>query len=136
MASDVDVTEPRNLLPRTAAIGGVLLGLMLAAGAYGHIFAVWSMIDANRTLLLPALSLAFASLINIALCPPLWVGEQWAVTAALIANAAATGYLVYLLLQGVPNHPIGFFVALVSSHVVVLGAVRAGLVWPAVRAAT
>lgn len=123
-----------NSLHRLASVGGALLGLFLLAGAFGHFTAVWPAIasDNNRfTLLLPGLMLTTTGLLNIALCRLLWVGTTWSLNLALVVNVCTAMYLAYLLGQVVPDHPIGIFLAMVSSYVVLLAAIRAGLVWPA-----
>ncbi|MCO1335983.1 hypothetical protein MO867_16760 [Microbulbifer sp. OS29] len=45
-------------------------------------------------------------------------------------------YLLYLMICGVPNHPIGVFLALEMSFVILLVGMRVGLVWPAVAEAS
>ncbi len=140
MVSDFDKRPSRNSLYSLAAIGGVLLGLFLIAAAYGHLSAVWPSIDSGMSasgnsrfvLLLPGLLLATTGLINIGLCRVLWIGMSWALQLALVSNVLAGAYFTYLLLsQEVPDHPIGHFVAMVSSYIILLGAIRFGLVWPA-----
>ncbi len=125
---------PRNLLHRLASIGGALLGAFLVAGALGHFTAIWPVLSTDGSrfdLLLPGLMLMTTGLLDIALCQPLWKGTSWSLKLALGANACTTMYLAYLLNQGVPDHPIGAFLALVSSYVILLAAIRVGLVWPA-----
>ncbi len=125
---------PRNLLHRLASVGGALLGVFLVAGALGHFTAIWPAISSDGSrfdLLLPGLVLMTTGLFNIALCQVLWKGISWSLKLVLGANACTAIYLAYLLNHGVPDHPIGFFLALVSSHVVLLAAIRVGLVWPA-----
>ena len=103
--------------------------------------AVWPVIGgavdapagSRVTLLLPGLILATTGLVNIGLCRMLWPGVTWSVNVALVFNAVTTLYLVHLLRQGVPEHPIGIFLAMVSSYLVLLSAIRAGLVWPSPR---
>ncbi|MFK8017120.1 MAG: hypothetical protein AB8G17_16980 [Gammaproteobacteria bacterium] len=128
-----------NLLHRLAAAGGVLLGLFFVAGALGHVAAAWPAVDSSATppgtrhfaILLPGLILLSTGLLNILLCKSLWSGTAWALQLALVINVIAAAYLAHLLSKGMPGHPIGIFVALVSSHVILLGAIRLGLVWPA-----
>jgi len=128
-----------NSLRRLAAVGGVLLGLFFVAGALGHFAAAWPAVDGGATasgksrfaILLPGLILVSAGLVNVGLCKALWSGSAWSLQLALVINVVATAYLAHLLSKGMPGHPIGIFVALVSSHVILLGAIRLGLVWPA-----
>ena len=131
----------RNSLYSLASVGGVLLGAFLLAGAYGHFEAVWPMIDSGAdskrriALLLPGTVLLVTGLVNVGLCWTLWIGRHWSLHLALALNSLATIYIGYLLYRGVvPDHPIGIFLALVSSYVLLLGAIRAGLTWPATGA--
>ena len=126
-----------------ASGGGLLLGAFLLLAAYGHFSAVWPAVeaamgrseDSRYSLLLPGLLLVFTGLINISLCRALWTGTRWALHLALFFNTLAAMYFVYLLVsQGAPDHPIGPFVAMVSSYLILLGAIRLGLVWPAAMA--
>lgn len=140
LAIDVDDQPTCNALYRIASVGGLLMGLFLMSAAYGHFVAVWPVIDGSSdssqssrlSLLLPGLLLVTTALINIGLCRVLWIGMRWALHLALVFNVLAAMYLIYLLLgQAVPDHPIGPFVALVSSYIILLAAIRLGLVWPA-----
>ncbi len=131
----------RNSLHSLASVFGVLLGAFLLAGAYGHFEAVWPIVDGGAeperrvALLLPGAVLLFTGLLNIGLCRALWTGAGWALLLALAANSLAVLYLGFLLYQSVvPDHPIGTFLALVSSFVLILAALRAGLTWPATGA--
>lgn len=139
MVSDPETQPARNSLHRLASGGGVLLGVFLLTGAFGHFVAVWPAFNAGViasdnsrvALLLPGLMLAATGLLNIGLCRALWTGTMWSLQLALLFNGVTAVYLAYLLIHGVPDHPIGLFLALVSSYVLVLGAIRVGLVWPA-----
>ncbi|UHQ55794.1 hypothetical protein [Microbulbifer sp. YPW16] len=128
----------RNSLYSLAAVGAVLLGALLTLGAYGHFAAVWGQMISEDTalprrllLMLPGVTLAGAAVLNILLSKPLWQARGYALTATLVGNLVATAYLVYLLVRGVPGHPIGIFLALEMSLVILLVSIRAGLVWPA-----
>lgn len=137
--SELTLALASNSLYRVAAGGGVVLGVFLLLGGFGHLQAVrpaleqaGSTSDASAfALLLPALMLLTTGLIDIALCRALWRGSAWSLNLALLSNTLATTYLMYLLAQGVPGHPIGLFLALVASFVLLLGVIRLGLVWPA-----
>ncbi len=137
-------SSPDNSLFRLTSVVGAFLGLSLLAAAYGHFAAVWPAIDAGSgesaksrfLLLLPGLVLTINGLINIVVCRALWLCMNWALNTALVFNAMTTIYLLHLLVHGVPDHPIGFFVALVLSVLVLLIAIRMGLVWPAVDIST
>jgi len=138
-ASEKTFPVTRNALYSLAAAGAVLLGLFLLAGAGGHIVAVWPSLDAAAnptpgnpvTLLLPGGVLATTGVLNLGLSAPLWKGNRRALNWALACNIVAAAYCGWLLLRGVPDHPIGLFLAVTSSEVLLLSAVRAGLVWPA-----
>ena len=141
LAFDSNQQASRNSLYSLASVGGTLLGFFLLMAAYGHFAAVWPVIDKGMSasdnnplvLLSPGLILATTGLINLGLCRALWMGVGWALQLALVFNGLAAMYLTYLLLgQSVPDHPIGIFVALVSSYIILLGAIRIGLVWPAI----
>lgn len=135
----IEVT-PRNALYRLAGVGSVLLGLLFLVGASGHLSETWPMVVAdppeNRSLrlLLPGLILALAGLLNVSLCWGLWVAKPVASRLTVIVNLLVTFYLAYLLHRGVPDHPIGFFLAFASSQTILLGAIQAGLTWPAAGA--
>lgn len=140
MNSEPDSGNPRNSLYNLAAIGGALLGLFLIIAAHGHLWAVWPDINSGKSasgssrlvLILPGLILATIGLMNIAIFRVLWVGMNWALHLALIINVLAAAYFTYLLLgQSAPGHPIGQFVATMCSYIILLMAIRVGLVWPA-----
>jgi hypothetical protein len=136
--SDSDQWPPKNSLYNLAAVGGALLGALLLLGAYGHFAAVWPMIndepDTNRriALLFPGAALLATGLIDIALLIPLWKGKRRPLLLALVLNTLAMVYFGYLLYLNVaPDHPIGVFLALVASYVLLLSVIKAGLTWPA-----
>lgn len=128
----------RNPLYNLAAVSALLLGALLTLGANGHFVAVWSQITSEDNdlirrllLILPGAMLAGTAVLNILLSKPLWQARGYALSITLASNLLATLYLIYLLIQGVPDHPIGVFLALEMSFVILLVAIRAGLVWPA-----
>lgn len=129
-----------NGLYPIAATSSVFVGLFFCAGAYGHLAAAWSLMMENADLsgsqrlglLLPGLLLAVTAFVNLCSAGPLWIGRRWVMPLALVVNLLATLYLGYLLHRGVPDHPIGVFLALASSHGILLGAIALGLTWPAV----
>jgi hypothetical protein len=129
---------PKNSLYNLAAVSGAVLGAFLLLGAYGHFAAVWPMIsdepESNRriALLFPGTVLLATGLIDIALCMPLWKGQPRPLMLALVLNTLAMVYLGYLLfVNAAPDHPIGIFLALVASYVLLLSVIKAGLTWPA-----
>ncbi|WP_226647725.1 hypothetical protein [Microbulbifer variabilis] len=132
----------RNALYRLAAIGAVILGLFLTLGAQGHFVAIWPMVisegmDLSHGLLLmlPGVMLAGTAVLNLLLCKPLWQERAYALNVTLTGNLLTMSYLFYLMIRGVPNHPIGVFLALEMSFVLLLVVTRAGLIWPAVAEA-
>ncbi|WP_444922377.1 hypothetical protein ACJJID_08725 [Microbulbifer sp. CnH-101-G] len=132
----------RNALYRLAAIGAVILGLFLTLGAQGHFVAIWPMVISDEMdlshgllLMLPGVMLAGTAALNLLLCKPLWQERGYALNVTLTGNLLTMSYLFYLMIRGVPNHPIGVFLALEMSFVLLLVATRAGLVWPAVAEA-
>ena len=127
----------RNNLYNLAAVGAVLLGALLTLGAYGHFVAIWPQVTGTETallrrvlLVLPGVMLAGTATLNILLSKPLWQARSYALTITLAGNMLALLYLLYLMIQGVPGHPIGVFLALEMSLVTLLLAIRTGLVWP------
>ncbi|WP_444946626.1 hypothetical protein ACJJIP_08275 [Microbulbifer sp. VTAC004] len=133
----------RNALYRLAAISAVILGLFLTLGAQGHFTAVWPLVASDGMglsrrllLMLPGVMLAGTAVLNFLLCKPLWQVRGYALNVTLAGNLLAMCYLFYLMIRGVPNHPIGVFLALEMSFVLLLVATRAGLVWPAVTEAS
>ena len=138
-ASSATQDVQRNALYNLAAASAVFLGALLTLGAYGHFVAVWAqMLDGDAglqrrlLLMLPGAMLAGTAVLNILLSKPLWQARSYALIAALVGNLLAMVYLVYLLIRGVPGHPIGTFLALEMSFVILLVGIQAGLVWPAV----
>ncbi len=132
----------RNSLFRLAAAAGLLLGVFLLMGASGHFAAVGfgpggelqGSFGKRFALVLPGLILAGTGLVNIGVCRALWSGAAWSLHLALLCNGVAAMYLLYLMSTDLPGHPVGEFLALVSSHIVLLSAIRLGLVWPAEQA--
>ncbi|WP_444931325.1 hypothetical protein ACJJIF_05965 [Microbulbifer sp. SSSA002] len=129
----------RNALYRLAAFGAVILGLFFTLGAQGHFVAIWPVVTSGEMglsrrllLMLPGVMLAGTVVLNLLLCKPLWQERGYALNVALAGNLLVMSYLLYLMIRGVPNHPIGVFLALEMSFVILLAGIRAGLVWPAV----
>lgn len=128
-----------NALYRVATGTGLLLGVLLLMGAYGHLEATAASPERAPELLsgewlafmLPALVLAVAGLTNVGVCTALWTGASWALQLTLLVTLGAALYLSYLMTVDLPAHPVGIFLALTLSHLVLLGGIRAGLVWPA-----
>ena len=134
--SDTAATQPTNGLNRVATVTGVLVSTLLLAGAYGHFVAVWPSVtgdgprSARLLLMLPGGVLLVAGFANALVSKYLWDGARWALTVALLCNVLAAAYFTVLLGRGVPDHPIGLFVAVVGAHTVILSAIRVGLRWP------
>jgi hypothetical protein len=123
-----------GLYPLSAA-GSLLAGIFLLLGAYGHFEAVLPSLsaahdDANAfALLLPGSILAAAGVLSVALCKSLWDGRRRGLNAALTINTLTLAYLLYLMWQGVPNHPVAVFTGIVACNLVVLLTTRLGMVW-------
>ena len=133
-----DAALPANLLYRVAAVSGAFLATFLLLGARGHLAAVWSRLVEPEAvaidrlaLVLPGAVLLLSGLANTATLYGLWRSGRISLFVALAVNVAAASYFTYLLARGVPDHPIGFFLALVAGHTVVLASLCAGLRWPA-----
>ncbi|WP_444893691.1 hypothetical protein ACJJIE_04465 [Microbulbifer sp. TRSA001] len=131
----------RNALNRLAACGAVVLGLFFLLGAQGHFVATWPLVTSDGIglsrrllLMLPGVMLAGTAVLNLLLCKPLWQERRYALNVTLAGNLLTMSYLLYLMIRGVPNHPIGTFLALEMSFVMLLVGTRAGMVWPAVVA--
>lgn len=138
MSVSDDARHP-NLLYRVAAISGAILATFLLLGAWGHFMAIWprltgpDAVSVDRlTLVLPGAVLLLAGVGNTGTLYGLWRRGRTSLHVALVINGAAATYIAYLLARGVPDHPIGFFLALVAGHLVVLGSIRVGLRWPAI----
>ena len=80
-------------------------------------------------LMLPGVMLVGTAALNVLLSKPLWQGRGYALTITLAGNLLTMLYLIYLMIKDVPDHPIGVFLALEMSLVILLVAIRAGLVW-------
>jgi hypothetical protein len=52
-----------------------------------------------------------------------------------VINSLVLLYLVYLLIRGLPDHPITIFTGVVACNLAVLASTRAGLAWPQHRPA-
>ena len=137
--SSASLSRTPNSLYRLAGGASVLLAAFLLAGASGHFTAVWPLVagaddpfdQRSLLLLLPGGILMATGLANIALCQGLWQGRRWALNVSLAFNAVALVYLGHLFSRGVPEHPIGVFFSMVAAFLLLLGAIRAGLAWPA-----
>lgn len=128
----------QNALYKLAAAGAVLLSVLLTLGANGHFVAIWAQVMSEDTalprrllLMLPGAMLAGTAALNILFSKPLWQARGYALTATLVGNLLTMLYLIYLMIRGVPDHPIGIFLALETSYVMLLMGIRTGLVWPA-----
>ncbi|WP_237064848.1 hypothetical protein [Microbulbifer guangxiensis] len=137
-ASSASQDLQRNALYNLAAVGALLLGILLTLGAYGHFVAIWAKMMSEDTallhrllLMLPGAVLAGTAALNLLFSKPLWQARTYALTVILAGNLLAMLYLIYLIIQGVPDHPIGVFLALEMSFVILLVSLRAGLKWPA-----
>lgn len=129
------IDSNNNGLDAVAAGAGALLAMFLLLGGAGHLAATWTIGDQHSVMrLLPGLLLLAAATFNGLAFPGLLRGRRSWQWTALAVNSALALYLGRLLGEGVPNHPIGIFLALVCSHLVMLTAVVAGLEWRRDRA--
>ncbi|MEO1575501.1 MAG: hypothetical protein AAFU65_11145 [Pseudomonadota bacterium] len=133
-----DAVPPPNRLYRVAAVSGALLATFLLLGASGHFAAIWSRLVGPEAasmdrfaLILPGAVLLLSGFANLATLYGLWRSGRTSLILALAVNVAAAGYFTYLLTRGVPDHPIGSFLAFAAGHTVVLASLCAGLRWPA-----
>jgi uncharacterized membrane protein len=85
---------------------------------------------------MPGTVLALGSITNVVLCRLLWTGSRGAQHVALVINSLVLLYLVYLLIRGMPDHPITIFTGVVACYLAVLASARAGLAWPQQKAGT
>ena len=114
--------------PRAAAIVALLYGVFLLLGGNGHLQAVLPMLRegaGDNFLFLPAAILMGAGLVHIVLAPWLWTGRRAACVAATVTAFAVGNYLIYLLVTGVPDHPLAVFSVLTWAWF-------AGVLWMAV----
>lgn len=142
-AANTTAMKQRNGLYKLATCGALLVSLLFCVGAYGHFVAVWWQIVGGDTdlqkrllLLLPGAVLTGTAALNLLLSRTLWQARSYALNGLLAANFFTLCYLIYLMLSGVPGHPIGSFLVLVTSEVILLLAIRVGLVWPVESAAS
>jgi hypothetical protein len=116
------------LTQRMAAVLAAAVGLFLLLGAFGHLDAVWTLARdwsvESLLLLLPGAILLVIGLFNLLATGPLWTGRQGVLSIALGLNTGLLAYLVFLLLRGVPGHPLLFFAGLVFALLVLLAASR------------
>lgn len=119
-----------NGLDAVAAGAGAVLAVFLLLGGAGHLVATWpGGFEASPLRWLPGLFLLGAAVFNGLSCPFVWRGHRGWQAAALGLNAALALYLGRLLVDGPPDHPIGMFLAVVCSDLILLIAVLAGLEW-------
>ncbi len=113
---------------RLAAVLAAAVGVFLLLGAFGHLDAVWALARdwsfESLLLLLPGAILLVIGLFNLLATGPLWTGRPGVLSIALGLNTGLLAYLVYLLLRGVPGHPLLFFTGLVSGLLVLLAVSR------------
>ncbi len=109
---------------RLAALLAAAVGVFLLLGAFGHLDAVWSLARdfsvRSLLLLLPGAILLVIGLFNLLSTGPLWMGWNGVVSVALGLNTGLLAYLLFLVVRGVPGHPLLFFTGLVAALLAVL----------------
>lgn len=125
----------QNGLHRFAGGGALLVGGLLVTAAFGHFQAVLPLINdspdevSGFTLLFPGFVLVATGALSMLCCKALWDGRQWAVNLALAGNTLAFIYLLYLMRQTLPGHPIAIFTGTLACNLLLLALIRVGLVW-------
>lgn len=129
MSASETMSVERNGLDALVAGMSLLLGLFLLVGGSGHLTAIVPRANGSMALLLPGLILLSAAGVNLLASLPLARGRRSARWLLLSINAPLAVYLAWLLQQDVPDHPIGVFLAMVCSQLIVLLAVLSGMNW-------
>ncbi|MEM1412818.1 MAG: hypothetical protein AAGH19_10720 [Pseudomonadota bacterium] len=113
---------------RLVAVFAGVVGVFLLLGSFGHLDATMSLV---RGLSLPTLLLLFPGvlllgigLFNLLASWGLWNGKPLIYSVAVGINGLLLAYLAFLLLRGVPGHPLWFFTGLVGAYFLLLMAVR------------
>lgn len=113
---------------RLAAVFAAAVGVFLLLGSWGHLEATLPLVEGvslgSTLLLLPGLLLLVPGLLNLLASRGLWRAEPSAYSFATWLNGVLLAYLAFLLLRGVPGHPMLFFLLLVGACFLFLAAVR------------
>ena len=114
---------------RVTALAAAAVGVFLLLGSFGHLGATWPMVRgtslAGLLLLLPGLFLLGLGLFNLLATWGLWKGSRPLYSAAVALNGIFLAYLAFLLVSGVPGHPLWFFTAMMGIYCGLLAVVRA-----------
>jgi len=110
------------------ASASLVVGVFLVMGGYGHLNAVipiWLAQDqsfgiSSLVLLATGGVLLLPGVINLVTCWWIWRRRKWAFVLSLAATSASFLYLAYLLITGVPGHPIVFFAVLIGAYLALL----------------
>jgi len=117
-----------KLLCKISAFAAVLVGVFLILGGYGHLEAIIAGIRSQGEqpgmAFLPRMAtggvLLIPGLFNIAASPWIWLGKSQALLLSLVLTLASFLYFVYLLVVGVPDHPIAAFAVIVGAYLALL----------------
>lgn len=121
-----------------AGVAALLVGIFLILGGQGHLAAMLEVVRESRqplgfehlSILATGGILLVPGMLNLGLAWWILRGRRAAVLTALLATLAAFVYLVYLLIIGVPDHPIATFVIVLGVHLFMLAATLKGLAVP------
>jgi hypothetical protein len=125
----------QQLLTKITAVAALVVGVFLVIGGYGHLQGTWGGLTDNNelsgletfTMLASGGVLLIPGLINIVSCIWIWRAKPKALLFSILVTLIAFAYLFYLLVNGVPNHPIGFFALLLAAYLLLLLYTRSDL---------
>lgn len=113
---------------RLTALVAAAVGVFLLLGSFGHLGATWSLVRgtslAGMLLLLPGIFLLGLGLFNLFATWGLWKGSRPLYSVAVALNGIFLAYLAFLLLSGLPGHPLWFFIAMMGLYCGLLAVVR------------
>jgi hypothetical protein len=113
---------------RVTAFVAAAVGVFLLLGSFGHLGATWPMVQgtslAGMLLLLPGVFLLGLGLFNLLATWGLWKGSRPLYSAAVALNGIFLAYLAFLLLSGLPGHPLWFFTLMMGIYCSLLAVVR------------
>jgi hypothetical protein len=118
----------KRWLFRFTSVAAFVVGVFLILGGAGHLQAIYEQIQTNHLTinfgLIPALAsggvLVIPGALNLFICPWIGKGGNRAVLWCIFATLAAFLYLAYLMVTGVPDHPIMLFTLIVGAYLVLL----------------
>jgi hypothetical protein len=113
---------------RLTALAAAAVGIFLLLGSFGHLGATWPLVKetsvAGLLLLLPGIFLLGLGLFNLFATWGLWKGSQPLYSTAVGLNGIFLAYLAFLLLSGLPGHPLWFFILMMGIYCGLLAVVR------------